>query len=137
MSEPRTAEQWMVLGDDLPTELAKVFTPKEECKHDWVDLILRMPGLCNLKYKCTRCTLHVANKTEFGCVPDPIKTDWNTAKEYQNKCNDNEFLKNLRQVYRESVSDRTTKDVLLVGWIMFDAQPRHYLIADAMALERR
>lgn len=136
MSTERTAQDWLAIPEqDLPTELAKAVTPGP-WKHKRGE-----------RGKCLKCGRHVSTVAVYepvGCnVPDRIKIDWNTAKYWQLKCNKAIFADRLLDIYRETC----TADSIDTGgfyviykyttWLRELAQPKHYLIAAAMAAERK
>ncbi len=66
-------------------------------------------------------------------VPDAIDIkDWNVAKYWQGKCNPFGFREWLWQLWA-SMPERKGS---FVEWAISVAQPKHYLIAAAMAVER-
>lgn len=83
--------------------------------------------------RCWKCGKVIHKQTTFktDCpVPDPIKFDWNTAKEWQGKCRKSEFIEAISKV-----SDIVLKDIgFYEDWILLDVEPRHYLIATVLCL---
>ena len=133
----KTVEQWLALGDDLPVELAKVFTPKT--KHKWLEPAVYYGPSDPLGYvvKCQKCG-HIKTVQEEidGCsVPDKIKIDWNTAMEwFRFKADRNRVEQSITAIWEACV------DLNVIGyrwWLKYYAQPKHYLIAAAMAVERK
>ncbi len=140
----RTVEQWLN-QKDLPTELGRVFTPK--AKHDWLEPAIYYGPSDPLGFvvKCQKCG-HVKTLQEEidGCsVPDPITIDQNTAKYWQSKCNKAIFADSLLDIYRQTcTADSTDTGGFYViykytTWLRELAQPKHYLIAAVMAMERK
>ena len=119
-NNPRTASQWLALGDEeLGMKLAEVFIP-EPWKHCGTNVV---PGVCN------RCGNKYSPST--SCIaPDPIDIkDWNVAMERRDKGDDEEFYRAMQDICVALIR----KDVLLIGWVLFNTQPKHYLIAAALA----
>ena len=126
----RTAEEWVAL-DDLPVELAKVFTPGP-----WKHAALSRLNESGRAW-CRKCERWI----QFGCespkpcfVPDPINIkDWTAAKYWQGKCDRDKWYAMMEELYYAIPEDicRCPWE-----WIIFDAQPKHYLIAAAMAAGR-
>ncbi len=132
-----TPEEWLAL-DDLPTELAKVLTPK--AKHKWLEPAVYYGRSDPLGHvvKCQKCG-HVKTTQEDidGCfVPDRIKIDWNTAMAWLRKSKTARkrmaIWKALSLICRFVLGKSRP---VVWWWVMFDAQPKHYLIAAAMAAE--
>lgn len=129
----RIAEQWLALGDDLPLELAKVLTPKEEWKHDFPETRdLYRPFIINAYGPCRKCRRHRMYEFTKCHLPDPIIIAWHMAIGW--------FRKYPVVVTREGTPlDKiwaiTQTGQCLDEWLMYHAQPKHYLIAAAMAAE--
>ena len=143
-NEPKTGEQWLALGDDLGVELGRVFTPGP-WKHDLV-----IGGDSFEHYRCTRCHASILQKhiqvatEEYYWAPghkgtritggdcsdtNRITIDWNTAMEwFRNVTKDEKMLSEVMNAVAEK------KD--WSWWWIYHAQPKHYLIAAAMAVER-
>ncbi len=117
----RTAEEWLAIPEDkLGVELAKLRTPGP-WKHSTPN---RSGGRC---YKCGTITDDWDSAIEgSGCpVPDAINiNDWNVAMEWFRQHNPSRTI--LRQVCGPHPIDCIT-------WFLAIAQPKHYLIAAAMA----
>jgi hypothetical protein len=118
----RTAKEWLALGDELGVELAKVLTPGP-WKHDWGN-----------KSRCANCARYWPEDIDSPCpVPDPITIDWNTAMEWFRKtpllCQA-VAMKCIYYVVMEGDADELSE--MYLWWLTF-AQPKHYLIAAAMA----
>lgn len=129
MSKPKTAGQWLAIPDDkLPTAFGEVLTPGP-WKHD-ADMDRYGFG------DCKKCGDRLGQKRspEHCPVPDPIKIDWETAMEWFRKSH--ECYGHLREIYfiicQEAVNRSTSP-----WWMLYESQPKHYLIAAAMAAERK
>lgn len=131
--EPKTAQQWLALPDkDLPVELGRVLTPKEEWKHRWH------------KYprgfrKCTKCEMkHRYCKDDSCSVPDPVTIDWNTAIGIYRQLGPQRVDMYLHRIWEVLIEIPISKNYMSYEmWKDEDAQPKHYLIAAAMAVARR
>ncbi len=111
-----TAKEWLEVPDqDLPVKLAEVLAPGP-WKHD---MDSRRAGVC---HKCKRLP------DGYCPVPDPITIDWNTAMEWFRKVTKDE------KMLSEVMDTITEKGDWSWFWI-YHAQPKHYLIAAAMAAE--
>ena len=124
-NEPRTPEQWLACGDDLPLELAKVLAPKP-WKHSHV--------IDDDEKYCGKCGFSDSQQQPYCSVPDPIKIDWNTAMEWRDKVPLDSlplFLEAMESLWR---AEKIV--VCFEDWAVCRAQPKHYLIAAAMAGER-
>lgn len=121
-----TVEQWLAISEQvLPGKLAQALTPEKPGEHDW--------EYCDDKewaWTCLRCGAIFKDECDVDndCpVPDPIKIDWNTAMEYR------------QGLYTAVINEIWQQEDMNFGmwkwWAIF-AQPRHYLIAAAMATER-
>ena len=136
MSTDRTAEQWLTL-DDLPTELARVFTPGNGV-HQYKQIEFRQPTI-GIRYKCVRCNKEW-NSAELphgfvACsVPNPITIDWNTAMEWRDKVHAIRWDDAMYVIYRAASHASVWR---YSDWLRRHAQPKHYLIAAAMAAERK
>ena len=145
MSEPKTAEQWLALGDKLAVELAEVLSP-EPWKHEFIS---NPDGKSeSLLDFCSKCqhdagTLdgemypYMVSYKAFiakGCsVPDPIKVDdWKEAKYWQGKCNPFAFREWIWHIWASQPERKGS----FVEWVISIAQPADYLIAAAIAAER-
>ena len=118
-----TVEQYLAMTDEkLALEAAEVLTPGP-WKHKWA------AGGCFTF--CKKCQCNMIDKPrESPCtVPDRIKLDWNTAMEWRDKVNPIRWFKALVEIWLEE----TKEEVFCERDVLFDAQPRHYLIAAAMA----
>lgn len=125
-TEPRTVEQWLSYGNDLPVELAKVFTPKPWA-HEYQDWI------------CIKCGRKSMTLKHFFCpVSDPIDIkDWNTAMERFRKMPKTEYtIKVMHKIYRLETGMRATRDRTLFEWFLFTASTEALLIVAAMAMDR-
>ncbi len=133
MSKPKTAEQWLAL-DDLPTELAKVLTPGP-WKHETQN---RQGGICHKCWK--RPGFNIPRPGgKFCSVPDPITIDWNTAKYWQGKCDEDTFDAAMREIHAAVESydpPRLTKHGFY-DWREHRATIEQRLIAAATAAERK
>jgi len=126
MSKPKTVEQWLK-EKDLPTELGRVLAPG---KHIWEESAMKVEGLCNLKYRCKKCFMRVAESAkaahENDCRVDPITIDWNTAMEWR----DETIMKHGRDMYLNIIrlvvaGDRKQTSSMFAG-IVAHAQPKHF-----------
>ena len=117
-NEPRTAAEWLALGDEeLGMELAKR-TP-EPWKHCGTNVV---PGVCN------RCGNKYSPSTSC-IVPRPIDINWKTAKYYESFAMDKDPAKYatcLKQLYPE-------RGIMIWETIALDRDCRKRLIAAAMA----
>ena len=129
----KTVEQWLALGDDLPVELARVFTPGP-WKHDW--------DACghNAHNKCQKCgkawaSSNNAIKRNFSCpIPGPIDIkDWKVAMEWRDKAVKDKDPTMFTGILLECFGGGIEGDI---DACFANAQPKHYLIAAAMAAER-
>ncbi len=109
MTTPKTAHEWLA-EPDLPTKLAKAFDEKgkRQVKHT----------------ACWLCS--IGNCT--GCEHYDIKIDWNTAKYWQGKCDSIVFDYRMEDIHK--ATGHTSQ---FYYWYRHIAQPKHYLIAAAMA----
>ncbi len=138
MSKPKTVQQWLDLPKDkCALELAEVLTPKP-WKHNNTGLGPEGITLEYPKSYCPKChkefadTADKCEDSDLYCpVPDPIKIDWNTAmKWYRPHSKLWTYIQCLENIWRFlSHGDFTF-------WQEHEAQPKHYLIAAAMAMER-
>jgi len=125
----RTVKQWLE-EKDLPTELGRVFVPKEEWEHDWFDN-LHVP-------RCAKCQCDSGSvKSQKPCpVPNRIKINWNTAMEAYRDVGPQRADTYLHQVWEMLIESPV--DVNYMSYEMWkdeESQPKHYLIAAAMAAE--
>ena len=132
--EPRTAHDWLALPEDkLGRALGEALTPR---KHDWNEDVMVVPGLCNLRFRCNRCFMRIADSVKaqhiYDCTPDPIVIDWNVAMAWRDKVIvvDGYFYGHIAKV-----SDAEDHHLDTGYWIATYAQPKHYLIAAARAAE--
>ncbi len=132
MSTDRTAEQWLAL-DDLPTELARVLTPgpySHAIGHygQWICVKCRtsFPDDKNIPKTCP--------------VPDPITIDWNTAKYWQGKCEQEAYIQAAITVYEELYPDKLSLRKRVYCWLASLCKPEDaklVLVIAAMAAERK
>ncbi len=130
MSTERTPEQWLGLGDEFGVELAKVLTPgpySHAIGHygEWICVKCRttFPSDENIPRTCP--------------VPDPITIDWNMAMKWRDKTGYLDFEYWLNEVWKPLTDfDDCFYDSYDL-WKDTKAQPKHYLIAAAMAAEKR
>ncbi len=132
--KPKTAAEWLALGDELPVELAKALTPGP-WKHK-----AQFGFACDHHYcKCSKCgeEWHSQDAPQTPCpVPDDIVLDWNTAMEWRDwiTCKitptvaDEIFCEISKIENRCFVYGAEPKK-----WWLWNAQPKHYLIAAALA----
>ena len=144
-----TAAEWLQLDDDtLAAELAKVLVPGP-----WEHVFVKDDGDVSTCH-CVKCggACHGPNGkcwrgqpvTDTSCsfytdgnmrcpIPDPIDiTSWGAAmKIYRNTDHSMDCMEKLHEVVFEGVS---LYDAFSV-WLSQDAQPKHFLIAAAMAAE--
>ncbi len=157
MSKPKTAERWFAL-DDLPTELGRVFTPEKEWKHDISNTYEHCEMNCFACTKCHKCIENLSHKYISGVpgrtvyssdepcsVPDPIDTeDWKVAMEWRDRCVEKCGARKFRDAMRKVAMYQTNTEPATAhlqrqfgaNWFSVYAQPKHYLIAAAMAAER-
>ena len=143
-TEPRTVEEWLAYGDDLPLKLAEVFTLGPH-SHDFYG------GKDEPSEKCLKCNLDEDTVECFCSVPDPITIDWSTAmKWFRNGCDDHpeEVMEAVVSVFLHGIDDgcgnadravsfgKRKLEVDAIAWFVFYAQPKDYLRAAAMAVER-
>ena len=136
MTKPKTVQQWLK-EKDLPTELGRVLVPEEEWKHDWFDN-LHVP-------RCAKCQCDSGSvKSQKPCPnPDPITIDQNTAKYWQGKCDVEKFYRALWLVYEEECEHMPDEHEghwvshLFERWVVYVVDARKWLIAAAMAAERK
>ena len=135
MTKPKTVQEWLELPEDeRALEFGRVLTP-EPWKHNNTGL---GPEGITLEYpksycpKCHKEFADTADKCEdsdlYCSVPDPITIDWNTAKYWQGKCDRDSWYAIMEEIYYTIPDDicRCPWE-----WVIFDAQPKHYLIAAA------
>ena len=129
-------KEYLAMDDKtFAVEIAKKLTPGP-WKHD------PEPD-ASARFICTRCNKNledyiyraVPGAVEFNdlndCpIPDPIILDPNTAKIWQGKYEASKYYSAMRDIHSEIDCDGSF-DV----WLLFDAQPRHYLLAAAIVLE--
>ena len=145
----KTPEQWLALGDDLPLELAKLFTPRPWAHnlvlHGSYDLARWVCKKCKQSFKMNE--VKSANytgsagydwckgATEKPCsVPDPITIDWNTAMERFRAMRKTKYtIKAMHRIYRLETGVRATLDRTLLEWFLFTASKEALLIAAAIA----
>ena len=127
MSKPKTVEQWLK-EKDLPTELGRVLE-KGPYSHDFYG------GEVEPSETCLKCKLDEDTIECFCSVPDPITIDWNTAKYWQGQCKRTvDFDFEMETIFMGLPNAR---ELYFTRWYMHDALPKHYLIAAAMAAERK
>ena len=142
MGTERTAEQWLAL-DDLPTELARALTPGP-WKHNWVHTgknnfeEVKKDGVTFQAEKiCHRCktVFPMGDTSCYGdcSVPDRIKIDWNTAMEWYKK--DGKLW--TVQEAMDKIHRACTNSGDSVFWWDHESEPKHYLIAAAMAAGKK
>ena len=138
--KPKTAAEWLGLGDTLAVELAKVLTPgpwKHKGKwfgvgrhHDW------RCKACGKSIKYDSLDKNEQQKAliffdEPCSVPDPIVIDWNTARRFKGQITDKVFDLALSKVMNAQLNN------IGIGYYtqyaIHNAHPRHYLIAAALA----
>lgn len=122
----RTAEQWLK-QKNLSIELAKVFTPEGEWKHDFHQYEIEDQHVVG---PCKKCKASYPQKLNSTCpIPDPIKLDWNTAKKWEAHMFDTqpfEYRRTLQSLYQDHPT---------MWQIILDRDPKKRLIAAAMAME--
>ncbi|KKM24263.1 hypothetical protein LCGC14_1606820 [marine sediment metagenome] len=141
----KTVQQWLDLPEDeRALELAKVFTPGQPGKHNLIkagknniEHVRKTGATYQSEWKCSRCKAFFPIGVDDGrygdcSVPDRIKIDWNTAmKWYRPHSKLWTYIQCLENVWRFlSHGDFTF-------WQEHEAQPKHYLIAAAMAMESK
>ncbi|KKL22213.1 hypothetical protein LCGC14_2437650, partial [marine sediment metagenome] len=126
-NKPRTAGEWLALGDELGPELAKMFTP-EPWEHSWAS---------NPNHRrCSRCKgeCNLIATPQFCSTPDPIDTkDWNVAMEWRDKVHAIRWDDAMYVIYRAASHASVWR---YSDWLRRHAQPKHFLIAAAMAAGR-
>ncbi len=134
MDTDRTAEQWLA-EQDLPTELAKALTPGP-WKHDIYNSFKH--GSLT-RFFCTKCGNIIENVTgeymsgvpgrtvyesDDPCpVPDPITIDWNTAKFWQGKCEQEAYIQAAIAVYEELYPDKLSLRKRVYCWLASLCKP--------------
>ena len=133
MSTDRTAEQWLAL-DDLPTELAKSLTLNRKSAHRMYARKFKTDT--ETVWCCHKCENEWSTNQEGEpcSVPDPITIDWNTAMEWRDKVHAIRFDDAMYVIYRAASHASVWR---YSDWLRRHAQPKHYLIAAAMAVERK
>lgn len=129
-----TVIEWLSLDDNLlGVELGKILTPGP-WKHN-VEPISSQHVKCN---KCRKTICVTGQKWDFPnsqpCpIPDAIDiNDWGLAKAEQAKCDGQAFYDTLRTVI--AAEGEVGENAIYMGyWIVTHAQPKHYLIAAALA----
>lgn len=135
-----TVKEWLALSDyQLAIMLEKVL-PLGPGKHNWQCQPERgsHPKAEQQNWLCIKCLYYREKAARYELlegpclVPDPITIDWNTTMEWFRKSH--ECLGQLREIYfivcQEAVNRPT-----FPWWVLYEAQPEHYLIAAAMAEE--
>ena len=113
-----TPEQWLKIPEqDLPVKLAEVLIEKP-WKHRWINT----GGIEH----CKICREMWSRKAKVAECVYSIKIDWNTAMEWFRKTLPRKTI--LRQICGPEWVDPIT-------WMLAEAQPKHYLIAAARAVE--
>ena len=128
-NKPRTAGEWLALGDELGPELAKMFTP-EPWEHSWAS---------NPNHRrCSRCKgeCNLIATPQFCSTPDPIDTkDWNVAMEWRDKCQHMRFYQAMKEILSQIVKDHPSEYVCGIDygiWVTTKAQSKDYLRAAAL-----
>ena len=144
----RTAQQWLGLPkDERALELGRVLTP-EPWKHGELELSYQDEDqfLC-----CAKCDDKIYQVWEGGhagvkrlaprpdscSVPDRITIDSNTAMKERDKATSGmttAFTSIMYEIWNECVYGDSME---FEEWLAEHAQPEHYLIAAAMAAERK
>lgn len=160
----RKAEQWMALGDKLPVELARRFTPGP-WKHEHHLAISKKEfakygrgcatNNAYPKWVCFKCSqvvelksdryedrqLPTAREIEDGCsVPDPIAIDWNTAKYWQGKCDEYAFRQAAIELFSVLYPEKRHAWPWVAVWLARLHKPedaKYVLIIAAMAMESK
>lgn len=141
-----TAQEWLQRYDQdkdkFAIELAKVLTP-EPWKHEW--------GVGGCFTFCRKCQVNMIDKPrESPClIPNPIDiNDWNVAMEWRGKIIDKYGCKvwsdaqttiaNITHPLPSLAEIDAGLEVVKAKAFYSDyAQPKHYLIAAAMAKEKQ
>ncbi len=130
MATKISVEQWLKLPEqDLPVKLGEVLTPGP-WEHIWVKAD-------DDRKQCRKCG-HDVDYDQLlpSCpVPDPITIDGNTATEWRDRMladYHDEFVEAMWQILLSMLDDTCTNST---QWLMEYAEPKHYLIAAAMAAE--
>ncbi len=126
--EPRTTQDWLALPEDkLGRALGEALTPGP-WKHDLLPEhpTIGMPSCCS---KCRE----VSPICGPCPAPDPIDIkDWNVAMAWRDKADKTNFLSALELVW-----DNIRPGYFSWCNVAMDSQPEHYLIAAALAVERK
>ncbi len=129
-----TIGEWLQLDDETLThKLGEVLTPKNEWKHDYK--FVKHTG-----FRCKKCKSQ--RGTESCPIPNPITLDWNTGIEYYRAMGPQ-----LVEIYLHRIWERLVEnppDTKFLGcevidyemWKDENAQPKHYLIAAAISMEK-
>ncbi len=141
MSKPKTVQEWLDLPkDERALEFGRALRPGQPGKHNLAEVgknnieDVRKTGACyQSEWKCSRCKAFFPMGVDDGrygdcSVPDPITIDQNTAKYWQGKCDRDKWYAMMEELYYAIPEDicRCPWE-----WVIFDAQPKHYLIAAA------
>lgn len=138
----KTVEQWLAIPDNkLPVELAKVLAPgpwnheRERNSGHRIECVK-----CNAKcatgtWACSICETHCPLFFDPCPVPDPITIDWNTAMEHMRKCERDKFLFAMWKV-SNLYPDRDGRREKMLGYCVFIAQPKYYLIAATLSKDK-
>lgn len=126
MTNPTTAAEWQAIPEDkCGVALAKVLTSRHGPFERWEHEIKAGSSLCQ---KCGE-----RNSDDPCSIPDPIDiNDWNVAMEWKNKVNLISWFSALVDVWFA----KTNTELFSEREVLFDAQPRHYLIAAALVAGR-
>ena len=128
-----TAQEWLALSEsEQAVKLAEVLVEKP-WKHEWHG--------DHYGTMCHKCYDYKGDETAPQSCPvsDPIRIhDWDVAMEWRVSVGEDSFYTNLKRVRSIAVGIGTmeSKESFL-WWILFRAQPIHYLIAAAMAKENK
>lgn len=131
MTNPTTAAERLAIPEDkLGAELAEVLTPGP-WEHDWA------VGGCFTFCKKCQCNM-IDNPRHSPCpVPDPIDiNNWNVAMEWRDWITCKITPSAADEIFSE-ISKIENKCFVYgaepTKWWLWNAQPRHYLIAAALA----
>ena len=137
MNKPKTVQEWLDLPkDERALELAEVLTPGP-WYHDWKKF-----GVDDVR--CRKCDINyhlpIEGSTDPCSVPDhPITIDWNTAKYWQGKCEQEVYICAAIEVYETLYPGKLSLRKQVYSWLANLHKPkdaRYVLIIAAMATER-
>ena len=136
MSKTKTVEEWFALGDDLPLELGRVLTPGP-WNHTWEEGFWNESETMRISLRCSKCKVFTKDTkrdtpSQYCSVPDPITIDGNTAMAWRDKTVGKGLLLYMKKMWEWSGYEL---EISFPQWLLSYAQPKHLLIAAAMAAE--